>query len=403
MNNYVETKIAVIGSVSAGKSSTTGVLKHNILDDGRGLARSKIFNHQHEKDSGRTSSITYEYINYKNKVNTFIDLAGHEQYLKTTISGLLGCLVDYAMIVVGANMGITQMTREHLSIAIGLKIPIFLVMTKIDIAPKNILEETNKKIKQLVKKKSNKLIANIKTEDDVLKYAKLLQTNHIICPIFHISNKTGENLDLLKLFVKNLYPKQIVEEKQDPDSVLFCIDKTFQLKGLGCIISGTMKYGTVHVGDKLSLGPYKNETFKKVVVKSIHNCKKELVDSIDAKKTACFCIKSVNRKDIIKRDRIKFGMTLIKNPVCIRKFIAKIYILHHPTTIKKGYQPVIHCGGVKQTAIIVDMNKDCLRAGDSARVVFEFKFQAEYLELNDTIFFREGICKGIGKIIELID
>lgn len=42
---------------------------------------------------------------------------------------------DYAMIVVGANMGITRMTREHLGISLALKVPIFIIITKIDIAP----------------------------------------------------------------------------------------------------------------------------------------------------------------------------------------------------------------------------------------------------------------------------
>ena len=48
---------------------------------------------------------------------TFIDLAGHEKYLKTTISGLTGCFPDYAFIVVGANMGISKMTREHIQVS----------------------------------------------------------------------------------------------------------------------------------------------------------------------------------------------------------------------------------------------------------------------------------------------
>jgi GTPase len=36
-------------------------------------------------------------------------------------------------------MGITRMTREHIGLSIALKIPIFFVLTKIDIAPENIL------------------------------------------------------------------------------------------------------------------------------------------------------------------------------------------------------------------------------------------------------------------------
>jgi len=49
--------------------------------------------------------------------------------------GLVGLIPDYAVIIVGANMGVSKMTREHLGIAQALKIPIFIVVTKVDISP----------------------------------------------------------------------------------------------------------------------------------------------------------------------------------------------------------------------------------------------------------------------------
>jgi GTPase len=76
------------------------------------------------------------------KTVTFIDLCGHEKYLKTTMFGLVGLIPDYAMIVVGANMGVSRMTREHLGIALILKIPFFVVITKVDISPPEVLQKT---------------------------------------------------------------------------------------------------------------------------------------------------------------------------------------------------------------------------------------------------------------------
>ena len=40
------------------------------------------------------------------KLITFIDLAGHPKYLKTTVFGLTAHHPDYAMLVVGANSGV---------------------------------------------------------------------------------------------------------------------------------------------------------------------------------------------------------------------------------------------------------------------------------------------------------
>lgn len=50
---------------------------------------------------------------------TLIDLCGHEKYLKTTLFGLTGLMPDYAILVVGANMGVQVMTR-HVKMAYEL-------------------------------------------------------------------------------------------------------------------------------------------------------------------------------------------------------------------------------------------------------------------------------------------
>ena len=50
-----ELRIGVIGSVDSGKSTLTGVLTKDVLDDGRGFARSKILRYPHEKESGNVS------------------------------------------------------------------------------------------------------------------------------------------------------------------------------------------------------------------------------------------------------------------------------------------------------------------------------------------------------------
>jgi elongation factor 1-alpha len=75
-----------------------------MLDDGRGLTRSKVIKHKHERDSGRTLTIsthlldlrerTYETVTggpqtialQADRIVSLMDLAGHEKYLKTTVA-----------------------------------------------------------------------------------------------------------------------------------------------------------------------------------------------------------------------------------------------------------------------------------------------------------------------------
>jgi GTPase len=65
--------------------------------------------------------------------------------------GLVGLLPDYSMIIVGANMGVSRMTKEHLGISLALKVPIFIVITKIDIAPPNVYEDTRNTLVKILK------------------------------------------------------------------------------------------------------------------------------------------------------------------------------------------------------------------------------------------------------------
>lgn len=126
---FLDLRLAVLGPMEAGKSTLLGVLTHGELDNGRGKARLNLFRHLHEIQSGRTSSISHEIMGFdskgevvdyskcvsveeicerSSKLITFMDLAGHQKYMKTTIFGLTAHCPDFAMLVVGANSGIGE-------------------------------------------------------------------------------------------------------------------------------------------------------------------------------------------------------------------------------------------------------------------------------------------------------
>ena len=123
-------KIAVAGNVDAGKSSLIGVLKTGKLDNGRGSARVHAMKYIHEKRTGRTSAINLTTLEFEDgkKLISMVDLAGHEKYLKTTVFGLTGYFVDFGIVIVDANRGITKMTKEHMGILLYLKIPFIVLL-----------------------------------------------------------------------------------------------------------------------------------------------------------------------------------------------------------------------------------------------------------------------------------
>jgi GTPase len=85
-----------------------------------------------------------------------------------------------------------------------------------------------------------------------------------------------------------------------------------------------------------------------------------------------------------------------------REFEASVVILHHSTTIGCGYQPVIHCGVLRQAAEIVGIKgRETLKTGERAIVKFRFMYFADYLLPGSTFIFREGRAKGIGKVVQV--
>ena len=404
-----EIRIAILGNVDSAKSTLVSTITYNILDNGRGLAREKVFKHKHEKDTGRTSSISFRYVKInEEKYITFLDLAGHEKYFKTTVQGLNGGLADYAILVVGANMGVLKMTREHLGIIKALKIPFFVVITKLDICPKNVLERTEREITRIIKTNFKKDLVLL----EELGENKYDTKNLEVINYFKLSNVTGEGLDFFRKHLFSLNSFIDWNQRKDKDTIIW-IDNVYLVNGIGIVVSGTVKNGEVRINDKLLLGPINNSkkenNFYEVTVKSIHNNFREDISLLQAGCSGCFNIKAISKKDIINKKAIKKGMVMIhKNIITskenrpITEFKANITVLHHPTTIKEKYEPVIHCGKIAQTAIIDEMSQESIRTGDKATIRFKFKYRPEFIEKEDILVFREGRTKGIGRIVELI-
>lgn len=447
-NNYIDLRIGVAGNVDAGKSTTIGTLTYGILDDGRGKARVNVFNHRHEIETGRTSSISSQILGYDSygevvnskflrhpswsdivsksfKIITFYDLAGHEKYLKTTIYGLTSIYPDYCLIMIGANVGISHMTREHIGLCVTLKIPFVIIITKIDIAPLNILEETITNINTIIKNGIRKKPYMIKNRDDIFNAIKLMNSETII-PVIQISNVLNINLDLLKTFL-NLLPLKNTYSDKKHNPIQFNVDNTYSVVGHSTIVSGLLVSGTVKTGDNLYIGPFSDSSYKKVKVRTIH-CKYRDIKEASAGSYICLSLKNITRNEIRK------GLVIIddnSNKIAYKTFYAFIHILHSPTTIKIGYQPFIHVEHIKQSVKIVDIQKIesskkrpnpnnildidkhnltfdvktdeeiVLRTGDIAYVKLEFVFVPEYIKPDMKLVFREGKVKAIGKVVQL--
>ncbi|KAG2171784.1 hypothetical protein INT43_008164 [Umbelopsis isabellina] len=390
IDSVLEIRVAVVGNVDAGKSTLLGVLTKGVLDDGRGKARVNLFRHKHEMESGRTSSVGMEILGFDSKSNpithslhggrkltwediclqaskvvSFVDLAGHEKYLKTTVFGMTGCAPDFVMLMVGANAGIIGMTKEHLGLALSLNIPVLVVVTKIDMCPPNILESTIKQLVKILKSPGcRKIPMFIKSNEDVVVTAANFVSERL-CPIFQISNVTGEGLNLVRNFL-NILPSQAKYDSSLPFE--YQITDTFSVPFVGTVVSGVVVSGVAHIGDSLLIGPDSLGHFTQTAVKGIQR-KRVNVPAASAGQGVTLALKR------IRRSAIRKGMVMLSHekdspmPRACKRFEAEILVLYHSTTIGQKYQAMVHSGPVRQTARIVKLDQTVLRTGDRATVV----------------------------------
>ncbi|KPI35529.1 GTP-binding protein 1 [Cyphellophora attinorum] len=415
----IETRIAVVGNVDAGKSTMLGVLVKGGLDDGRGKARVNLFRHKHEIESGRTSSVGMEIMGFDThgeivasnvpgrkltwaeigtrsaKVISFSDLAGHERYLRTTVFGLLSSSPNYCLLMVAANNGLIGMSKEHLGIALALNVPVMVVITKIDICPPHILEQTITQLTRILKSPgARKIPVFIKTHEQTVETATQFVSQRI-CPVFQVSNVTGECLDLVRTFL-NILPHHGHYDAQAPFE--FHINDTFSVPFVGTVVSGVVKSGLIHTGDNVIVGPDSLGQFQTTNIRSIER-KRIQVPFVSAGQSASFALKRVRRKEVRK------GMVVLPKldtmPKVHYEFVAEVLILSHATTIRPKYQAMLHVGPVSQTCAIIDIDREYIRTGDRATVAFRFVQRPEFLSVGDRILFREGRTKGLGIVKSL--
>lgn len=412
-------RIASVGNVDAGKSTLIGVLLKGKLDDGRGSARTLVFRYLHELESGRTSSVSttvlgfdiqgnivnqnevlaptdIELLEFSIKTITFKDLAGHERYLKTTIFGLTGLMPDYAMLVVAANQGILQMTKEHLGLVVSLKIPVFVVLTKIDMTPDNKTRKTLLDLKKILKIPGiSRVPLMVKSKSDAIIAAFNINKKSII-PIFPLSAVTGEGIDYLTLFLE-LLPIKNPDIINSLKEFRAYIDDIFHVSGVGTVVAAMVYSGELIPQQQVQLGPFDDGSFQKVRVKSIQY-KRVPTSRIVSGQSATFALHS------IKRDNVRKGMVLLDIEHLTGasyEFEAEIYVLYHSTTIRPGYSPVIHCRSIRQSAKMVIFASEVLRTGDRSTVKFRFLYRPEHIRIGQRIVFREGRTKGIGIITKV--
>lgn len=221
--------------------------------------------------------------------------------------------------MVAANNGLVGMSKEHLGIALALNVPIMVVVTKIDICPPNVLEETIKQIKKIMRSQgARKMPTFIRDRESCINTATQFVSQRI-CPVFLVSNVTGECLDLVRMFL-NILPHHGRYNSDAPFE--FHVNDIFSVPFTGTVVSGIVRSGVAHEGDSIYIGPDSLGQFIPTSIRSIER-KRIKVPAVSAGQSASFALKRVKRKEVRK------GMVVLPRtegmpaPKVQREFVAE--------------------------------------------------------------------------------
>ena len=142
------------------------------------------------------------------------------------IAGVGG--IDLGMLVVAADDGPMPQTLEHLDVLRLLGLRQFVaVISKTDRVPPERVEQVCTEVRQL-----------------------LADTDH---ELFTVSNSTGEGILALKTGLEQRALQQLTHNTQG--NFRMSVDRSFLLKGIGLVVTGTATAGEVKINDELQLLP----------------------------------------------------------------------------------------------------------------------------------------------------
>jgi selenocysteine-specific elongation factor len=257
---------------------TVGVLGH--VDHGKtalvkALTGAETDRLEEEKRRGMSIVLGFAYLETERGIVDFIDVPGHEDFVRTMISGATG--IDAVLLVVAADEGIKPQTLEHLAIArlLGIKQGL-IVVTKSDLADQSMLDKSLDDIRETVQ-------------------GTFLENG----PNYVVSTINGNGIDELIQALANMIAKK--QHRSSADNFYLPIDRAFTIDGSGTVGTGTLRNGAIQCEDEVEIMP----AGLKANIREIQVHGHKTTEAFPGQRVA------VNLRGI-KREQLSRGQVLIK-------------------------------------------------------------------------------------------
>jgi selenocysteine-specific elongation factor len=186
-----------------------------------------------ERERGMTIDVGYAHLDFDDGTSLdFVDVPGHDRLAGNMLVG--AGEIDAAMLVVAADDGPRAQTIEHLELLDALEIRDgIVVVTKIDAV------------------EAERVVAVIEAIGGLVAGTSLAGS-----PVVTASAVTGDGIEALAGQLREL--RRRVETRalsRPPGPTRLAIDRAFEVRGRGVVVTGTLRGGSIATGDRLRLEP----------------------------------------------------------------------------------------------------------------------------------------------------
>ena len=181
-----------------------------------------------EKSRGITIDLGFAYLNEQ---ITIVDVPGHQRFIRNMVAG--SSTIHIGLLVIAADDGVMPQTLEHLHILNSLSILIGItVITKIDGVDNEWIDLVISDIKKIQK-------------DTIFQSSR----------IFKVDSLSHKGIDELKNSIISISQSLNIFDKSKVFKMY--VDRVFNKKGYGSIVTGTIKSGNISKGDSIEILPEK--------------------------------------------------------------------------------------------------------------------------------------------------
>ncbi len=317
--------IATAGHIDHGKTSLVKVLS--------GIDTDRL---PEEKKRGLSIDIGFAYAPAGTAVLGFVDVPGHERFVRNMIAGVSG--IDRALLVIAADDGVMPQTREHLAILDLLGVSQGVVaLTKTDRVDRARIASVQADIAEL-----------------------LADTELAGAPVFPVSSVTGDGIAALREHLAA--EAQGLAAARASGSFRMSIDRAFIIEGAGIVVTGLVLSGEVKIGNKLLIAPEGIE----VRVRGIHAQNSKA----DQGRAGERCAINITAQRLTLND-IKRGDWLLDAAIHAPtdRFDARIRLLSSEASNLRHWTPAhLHIGAADIPARIAVLQDQPLAPGEEAFV-----------------------------------